>query len=145
MSESAIVHQVAQKAARRITRKAIASLQKMTDRLSGDDSELRNVWDEICAQVQHQDSLYRDAYDEMVSGIVRAQLAHLSKDEKEAIWLQTDAGFDWTCEEEADRNAAPVCDDEVTEWLVEEHVYNAAANWSNPQIRAYLDRANIED
>jgi hypothetical protein len=145
MSESAIVRAVAQKAARRITRKVVASLQKMTDTLSGDDSKLRNVWDEICAQVQHQDSFYWDAYDETVRGIVRAQLAHLSKDEKEAIWLQTEAGLDWTCKEEVDRNAAPVCDNEIAEWFVEEYIYDAAKNWSNPRIRAYLDRASIED
>jgi hypothetical protein len=56
MSESAIVREVAEKAARRITRKVIATLQQMTDRLSGDDSELKTTWDEICAQLQYEKS-----------------------------------------------------------------------------------------
>jgi hypothetical protein len=52
LSESAIVQAVAEDAARRVTRKVISTLQKMTVLLSGDDSELMTSWDEICVQVQ---------------------------------------------------------------------------------------------
>lgn len=145
MSESTIVREVAQKAARRITRKVIAALQQMTDTLSGDDSELKTTWDEICAQVQHENSSNWDAYDETVRGIVKAHIARLSKQEKEAIWLQTEAGTDWAYEEEENRESQPVSDEEIMDWLVEERVYAEAANWSNARIRAYLDRSSVED
>jgi hypothetical protein len=144
LSESGIVHAVAEKAARHITRKVITALQGMTDTLSGDDSELKTTWDEICVQRQSEESLSWDAYDETVLAIVRGQIATLLKHEREAIWLQTDAGIDWNCEEPDDRELHPVFDDDIVAWLTNEYVYAKATNWSNDRIRAYIERIEHE-
>jgi hypothetical protein len=40
----------------------------MSDTLSGDDSELKTTWDEICAQVQYEHSIFWETYDEIVRG-----------------------------------------------------------------------------
>jgi hypothetical protein len=92
LSEWEIVSAVAQAAAKRITRKVIAHLQSMDETLSGDDSELKTPWDEICVQVQYEASFFWDAYDETVRGILRGYVAELPKHEREAIWLQTAPG-----------------------------------------------------
>jgi hypothetical protein len=145
MSESAIVREVAEKAARRITRKVIATLQQMSDRLSGDDSGLKTTWDEICAQLQYEKSFDWDAYHETVKRIVEVQIAALPKHEREAIWLQTDAGIDWNSKEMEDGEAPPIIDGDIVDWLAEEHVYTEAANWSNARVRAYVERSSMKD
>jgi hypothetical protein len=93
LSESAVVRAIAEKAARHVTRKVIAALQHMTDTLSGDDSGLETTWDEICPQVQYEKSFSWNSYNDTVRRIVGAQIATLPKHEREAIWLQTDAGI----------------------------------------------------
>ncbi len=141
MSESQIVRELAEKAARRITRRVISTLQKMKDTLSGDDSELKTTWDEICVQVQGEVSFHWDAYDETVRRIVVDQLRSLSGQEREAIWLQTEAADDWTCKDEEDREPEPpVTVADMVDLLTEAYVYAEAARWSNARIRAYLER-----
>lgn len=140
LSESGIVRAVAETAAQRITRKVIAHLQSMDETLSGDDSVLKTPWDEICVQVQYEASFFWDAYDDTVQGIVRGYVTELPKHEREAIWLQTDAGSDWDYEEPEDREPQPVCDDDIVDYLAHEYVYVEAGRWSNARIRAYLDR-----
>jgi hypothetical protein len=145
MSESAIVREVAEKAARRISQKVISSLQQMTNTLSGDDSKLKTTWDEICAQIQYEKSCCWNVYDDTVRAIVEAQLRKLSKHEREAIWLQTDHGIDWSCKEMEEKEEPPIFDGDIVDWLTEEHVYAEAANWSNARIRAYIERSSMRD
>jgi len=47
-----VVRELARTAMDRVTKGVVRSLQGMTDLLSGDDSELRTTWGEICVQVQ---------------------------------------------------------------------------------------------
>jgi hypothetical protein len=145
LSESAIVRAVAHQTSRRIIRKVIAGLQRIKDTLSGDDSELKTTWDEICAQVQYEHSIFWETYDEIVRDMVRVYVAELPKHEREAIWLQTDAGSDWHCEEPEDRAAHPVVDDDVVDYLVHEYVYPQAGRWSNVRIRDYIERSGMRD
>jgi hypothetical protein len=145
LSESAIVRAVAKEAARHITRKVINRLQSMKHTLSGDDSELKTTWDEICAQVQYEESFYWDAYDETVRSYLTGYVAKLPKHEREAIWLQTDAGGDWDCEEPEDRESNPVLDDDIVDYLAREYIYVEAGRWSNARIRAFIERASMRD
>jgi hypothetical protein len=144
LSESAIVTAVAQEAALRITREVIAELESMKETLSGDDSELESIWEEICVQVQHQESIFWETYDETVWGTVRGRVEDLPKYEREAIWLQTDVGFDWRFEETEDREAYPVSNDDIVNYLVRK-LYSEAADWSNSRIDAYFARTSEKD
>lgn len=83
LNELTIVAEVARLAARRITRKVIADLQRMELTLSGDDSELKTTWDEICAQVQYEQSFAWDAYDETVKTLVGGYVSDLPTHERE--------------------------------------------------------------
>ena len=113
---------------------------------SGDDSGLENVWDEICVQVQDQESVVWDAYEDTVRMLIRSDLKHLSALEREAIWLQTDRGFDWWYDQDNpdeqqsnDGDATPpVCLDDIAEFVLKK-ILNRAANWSNPRIRAFIE------
>lgn len=145
LSESAVVRAVAEQAGRGVTRQVIAALQRMEDTLSGDDSGLKTTWDEICVQLQDEMSFTWDAYDETVRAIVGEYVAALPKHEREAIWLQTDAGGDWGGEEPERREAYPVFDEEIVEYLTREYVYAEAGRWSNTRIRAFIDRSSMRD
>lgn len=145
LSESAIVKTVAEQAIRRIIRKVIADLQRMEHTLSGDDSELKTTWDEICVQVQDEQSFAWDVYDETVKATVGGYVCDLPVHEREAIWLQTEPGVDWGWEEQESRDVYPVCDDDITGYITSEHVYAEAGRWSNARIRAYIDRSSMRD
>ena len=145
LSESSIVRTVAEQAATRITRKVIRELRQMTVTMSGDDSELKTTWDEICAQVQYEESFPWDAYDQTVRAFVRVHVAKLPRHERDAIWLQTEAGSDWDCEVPTDREADPVRDDDITDWVTRDYVYAEAGSASNARIRAYIERSSMRD
>jgi hypothetical protein len=74
-----------------------------------------------------------------VKQVVAAQLKKLSAHERQAIWLQTPQGEDWECRNEYEREAYPVHDAEIIEYLVAQYIYEKAANWTNRRIRRYLE------
>jgi hypothetical protein len=106
---------------------------------NGDDSPLLDTWDEICAQVQCEHSDFWDVYEETATAVLTSLIAKLPPRKREALWLQTEQGFDrdWDHMHDAD-SECPVSTDEVVEYVWDE-VRNAAANGSNKRIRAYLD------
>jgi hypothetical protein len=97
---SGVVEALAAQVFARLTRKIIADLQRMrTALLSGDDSGLTSTWDEICIEIQYQQSIYWDAYDDTARAVAHGHIAGLARHEREALWLQTDEGRDWVYEE----------------------------------------------
>lgn len=145
LSESSIVKALAEQTARRTTGRVVADLQRMKHTLSGDDSGLKTTWDEICVQVQGEESFHWDSYDDTVRAIVQGYVTQLSRHERDALWLQTDEGFDWDCQDESDREADPVCDDHIIEYLTQEYIYAEAGRWSNSRIRAFIERSSMRD
>jgi hypothetical protein len=120
LSESTIVRDLADEVFDRLARRVVATLQRLKNGLlSGDDSGLANIWDEICAQIQYEESWAWDAYDETVKQVAAEQLKKLSAHEREAIWLQTPQGEDWECKNEDDREAYPssMMTSSNTSWL----------------------------
>ena len=73
MSESLIVHAFAMEACERITRKTIRILQKMDYCLmAGDDSGLTSTWDQVCVQIQGEESGTWEAYESTIEDILTA-------------------------------------------------------------------------
>lgn len=151
LSESSIVRTLASAAAERLAKRAIKQLQQMRHTLSGDDSELKTVWDEICAQAQGEESYFWDVYEDSMQSAVASLLDQLPLHEREAIWLQSDEGWVWLSRRDGSDEAHlgdmgyPVNDDDVVKYVVREHVMSQAGRWSNPRIRAYLDRSSERD
>ena len=131
-----IIWKLANRACNRISRRVIRTLQNMTEGMqSGNDSRLKNIWDEVCVQVQGQESMMWEAYlDTMRSVIVRA-LPQVDLEAKQAIWLQTSNGLDWEANEESEDT--PADDDDIAEYILNEYVRSAAADWTNSRIEKY--------
>ena len=127
--------------AKRVARRPVRALIKMRDCLtSGDDSGLVSVWEEICVQVQFEESFHWWAYDYAVYDIVRWEVKRLPPSVLRPLWLDTIPGQDWLIEEEGEHpDSAPYCIDHVAEHITN-IVYNMAADWSNRRIRAYFKR-----
>jgi hypothetical protein len=113
---------------------------------SGDDTPLKNIWDEICVQVQYDYSIYWPYYEELMEDITRKTLQELSTPMLQAIWLQTDEGWDWEndledCEEgEGNENESiPYYEEDIVRYIVNEYVLSLASNWTNKRIRRHLD------
>ena len=141
-SERDVVRAVAEQAGRRVARRTRVALQKLTDcTLSGDDSELKDVWDEVCVQIQGDKSIFWDLYDQTVRTYVASFVDQLKDYEMLALWLQTDQGWDWLYEEEDKREVhPPLADDKITDYVLHEYVYGEAGWWTNERIVSFFDR-----
>jgi len=117
----------------------------MDAKLSGEDSELANPWDEICAQVQHEESIFWDVYQETMQLIVALEVQALQPFERAAIWLQTPQGEDWSCDDDESRESYPICDADIVAYIKSDYVLSEADRWSNSRIRAYINRSSLRD
>ncbi len=146
LSEFSIVYDLAEHVARRMTQRTIEELQDMTETLgSGDDSGMQNVWEEICVQVQYDEFPFWDAYVQTAKGLILGTVEDLPAHEREALWLKSDQGDEWDSEDEDQREAYPVLNDDIVDYLWNEHVLPEAARFSNERTRGYLDRATEPD
>ena len=108
---------------------------------SGDDSGLKNIWDEICVQVQFQYSFFWNAYLETINITIAYDVEQLDTPLKRAIWLQTQSGMDWTSEEE-NPDSVPIgeCVDwDITDYILNAFVLKTATDWKNKRIEKYLN------
>ncbi len=138
--QNSSVRALADAAAKRVARRVVREMQRLTEcRLSGDDSGLANVWDEICVQAQFEESFSWDAYVETGKAIVGGFVADLSPHEKEALWLQTEAGWDWDYDTRDANTEVPVVEDQIVDYVWTEYVLVEAGKWTNARIRAYLE------
>lgn len=141
LTESQIVKAVAKRAAQLVTQETIATLKDMTDTMSGDDSGLETTWEEICVQVQYQQSNYWETYEETIRGLVGQFLAKLENHELAAIWIVLDP------ESMRDSPGGEFFLDaeEIIDDLFKD-VIREAGEYSNSRIRQYLEEdENCDD
>jgi hypothetical protein len=108
--------------------------------LSGDDSGLANVWDEICIQVQYEHSFYWSAYEETINNLIANELnkqppavkvlfSYLGRGE----WATSDN------EEECfEYDEASACKE------IFEEVISEAGSYQNKRITRFLDNNYID-
>ncbi len=123
----------------RCTTKVIERLQKYPEdaRLSGGDSGLSGVWEEIVVQVRGGESPYFGAYEVAIGCEADVVVDELSSDERTLLWCWSDAYYSW---EDDDRLP---CDEELRRDVSDEivtRVLSAADDWelSEEVERAYL-------
>jgi len=127
---------VADGACERIARSVIRAMQGIRDSTSGDNSGLESAWDEVCAQVQTQDSWAGDAYEATMLGLIAGRVSRLDRATATAIWLQTEAGSHWDADEGPE---PPVDDPDIQDYLLNHDVPRAAADWHHPRIERYIE------
>lgn len=136
--ERRVVRALAAATTERLVRQVRLSLTRMRDALlSGEDSGLQNTWEEYVVQVQGQHSIYFDTYVLVLQEIVEGMCKRCMKHELEAIWLQTDAGFDWLWEEDRVDDVPPVLMEDVERYITD-RVTQVAMDWTNRRIENHL-------
>jgi len=127
----------------RISKKIIRALQRLSDGMqSGDDTPLKNIWDEICVQVQYEESVMWDAYLSTVSQIILPEVEKLDEHTKQAIWLQTNEGMEWedeVADDEEGRKIAPLSEDDIVKHILYSYILSTAGDWNNKRIEKFID------
>ena len=59
-------------------------------RLSGDDSTLDSVWKEWAYQLQNQESIFIEAYDETIRGLCRKVILEMPEHDVKLLWAGRD-------------------------------------------------------
>ena len=97
-NEGDIIKAFAGEIAKKVTKKTILALQRMPYTLSGDDSRLTTTWDEICVQIQGEESYHWNMYDLTVRSLVEYDVFQLKHFEQLALWIQTEAYDSGNCQ-----------------------------------------------
>jgi hypothetical protein len=121
LSAFAIIRTLGNLVCQRISRQVIRNLQELNDKdslLSGDNSGLVNIWDEVCVQLQFEESYFWDAYEEMIESSTKYFVEKLPDHERDAAWLITSEGESWDCEAEDDRDPDPVFHDDIVRHII---------------------------
>lgn len=137
--EQRIANAWAGKLARAVIKEVISELKGMEAQLSG-DSDLQNVWEEVCAQVQGEHSSYWPAYEEVIDGLLQVCLEDLDRDAQLALWAVTDEGWSYIYDHHADSESAknaPFNMDDIVGKLTDD-LLSAAANFESPSLYRYI-------
>jgi hypothetical protein len=156
-----IIRKIADSASKKIARKVIRLLQKMPAGNSGDDSGLKSQWEELVVQVQGEQSILWEFYDETVDSYCDEFFSELPQHERDAIWIQTDTGSDES--EDIPHFASGDLKELSSElWAgtagvsifsydkaeiaahLKQYVYEEAGRWNNKRILDYLDRQVLD-
>ena len=143
MDDLSIIINIADYHTKLICNKVIRRLQSLkgNNLLSGEGSGLKNVWDEVCVQFQHQFSIYWEAYKETIDNII---LKILDKTDIEILKLISYANADESeingNEDFNSFNDYPYCPD-VALSTVNTMLYDRASNYSNKRIEEYIDNS----
>lgn len=127
-----------------IVNKAVNSLQSMPGNclLSGEDSGLTNTWEEICVQVQGEESFYWETYLDVINDFLASHLEELSQQDRLALWLRTGARRSWRKNGEYDKevdNEPLVAIYEICDYL-RSALMSIAEDFENAAINRYLAR-----
>lgn len=72
----------------------ITALQRMPAHLSGDDSGLDTAWDEVCVQIQCEESIFWDAYVQTIDSCITAAIFELAPALMDTLSAATTSGDD---------------------------------------------------
>jgi hypothetical protein len=139
LTESEVVRELANDILQRLVRATIRGLRTLPAGLSGDDSGLKNVWDEICVQVQTSQSIHWEDYERTVWDLASGYVSKLKDIEKAALWLQTSEGEDWQLDDWEDRDPNAAIDDREIIQMVVDQLYADADDFTSDRVRKYVE------
>jgi hypothetical protein len=118
--------------ANRITKRVIHELKvSKFPKLSGDDSPLKNCWDEICVQVQDERSFDWWAYEDSINSTIES---HLKKEPEVHRLL-----LSYMSPRNNDYDTIAYYESDAIESIYQE-VISIAMNYRNKEIDNYLNR-----
>lgn len=141
--EQDILKRFADDLSERISKKTILSLKRIKDNLSGSDTGLKNIWDEVCVQKQDEESFHWDKYEIIIHELISKQIQKLKEHEKLAIWLQTEEGFDWAYKNinhDIENSILNFSIQDLSKYISENYVYIEASTFKNKRINKFLAR-----
>ena len=143
--DESIVTELARQLCKRIADSTKQCLEEMEPSgLAGEDSTLSSVWEEFCAQVQWDQSVHWQAYLDTISGFLEGEIELLKDFERQAIWLQTESGFDWACDHASDETESPskvpVNNTDIRDHVFEDFVVPLARDYQSPSLKKFLRR-----
>lgn len=142
-----IIREIAEIESKKIVRKIILFCQKNTQNLlSDEDSGLKNIWDEICVQMQYQESTFWEWYLIFIESYIMEEVKKLNIVIKKTIWLQTMEGIEWEDDEdeEIDHSRVSIDENDIVQYI-SRNVLSAACDYTNARIEKYLDLSNQSD
>lgn len=119
-----------------LCRKAVRQIQRLPKEamLSGDDTILKNVWDEVCVQVQYEEFNGWPFVEEMLrltcTWLIEESPPHIQRILFYAACLENEIEFDYECD--------------FTEFASEilyDKVIEAASKYTNKRIELYLENS----
>ena len=143
----------------RILRKSIRDLWTIKDTLSDEESKLDNAWEEICVQLQDEESVFWEAYEQQAEITILHHIRELKEYEFLALWFQTVEGREWVDypmpavkreyyekmseAEKADNRCegddrVPASYDDVV-CYIKKALFKQAMEYTNQRIRNYID------
>ena len=126
-------------------RRVMKALRAITElQVSGDDSGLKNTWEEICVQVRDERFFSWSIHEDLMIRMVQGEVEALREHQLHAAWLCTKPGEDWQYTDEEDREEPTTDKDEVVQWIYEAHLIPLADRFTNKRIEAYLDRSYLD-
>ena len=123
-----------------LCRKTMRALQRVPTYHSGEDSGLANFWDEVCVQLQGEESTFWHSYQSLIASVSQKEASKYEHLDLRLMWLRTDAGMDWTIESDEPSEVVPFSEEDIAE-EVSARLQSQAADWSNERIRRYLENS----
>ena len=143
--EERIIGAWADQLANRVVKKTVAALKKMgRDCMLSGDSGLKNVWEEVCVQVQSEYSVDWDTYETVIDDLLASYASELERSAVLALWATTDEGSDWmneNCVASDGYEEVPFSIGAIAEQL-RGNVLSIASDYKSPAVRRYLRRAD---
>ena len=150
--EATALHYWAEKIRNKLVDQAIHELINETQfNLSGDDSCLKNAWEEICAQVQIEESVLWSSYTDHIESIFLTMLAAMPRVEVETLWAISDSGWDWLYDHHA-KDVDKLSDEDTPIIILEdlavelqESLIQVAADYESETLERYKYSEFYED
>ncbi len=138
LTENDCIEQIKNYHTKFIVNKTIRELKKLKDtQLSGDDSGLKNFWEEYAVQLQEEQSFFFDAYVDTIKNFVDAEISKQPEEIQKLLDFSENENFDE--DDEFENNKFYYARDFAIDKIIED-IDSIAINFENKNITKYLER-----
>jgi transcriptional regulator of heat shock response len=138
LTENDCIEQIKNYHAKFIVNKTIRELKKIKDmQLSGDDSGLKNFWEEYAVQLQEEQSFFFDTYVETIRNFVDAEISKQPEEIQKLLDFSENEDFD---EDDEFENCKFYYNRDKAVDSILNDIDSIAINFENKNITKYLER-----